>query len=149
MEAIPERLIDKSKIPGEKEVSKFIGAVNFKRWRKLLAFINENYEGVFKQDEWLYGGKKWGWYLRFKKSKSFCQLIPEKNKFVLLIVFGAEERTKTELILKELDPVVRKKYKDAKIFFDGKWMALDVDRDEIIDDIKKLLMIKRKPKAKS
>jgi len=148
MEPIPGRLIDKSKMPDEKEIAKCIGKDNFKRWKKLLKFIDDNYEGVFKQNEWLYGGKKWGWYLRFKKSKSFCQFIPEKNKFVLLIVFGAEEREKTEKILKELNPVVRKKYKEAKTFFDGKWMALEVDRNEIIDDIIKLLMVKRKPKVK-
>lgn len=149
MEAIPVRLIDKSSIPNEKTVAKFIGTDNYKRWKRLLKFIVENYEGVFKQNEWLYGGKKWGWYLRFKKSKSFCQLIPEKNKFMLLIVFGAEERAKTELILKELDPVIRKRYKDAKTFFDGKWMTIDVNNDELIDDIKTLLIIKRKPKMKS
>ncbi len=149
MEAIPGRLIDKSSIPNEKTVAKFIGTDNHKRWKRLLKFIDENYEGVFKQNEWLYGGKKNGWYLRFKKSKSFCSLIPEENKFLLQIVFGAEEREKTELILKELDPEIRKKYKDAKIFFDGKWMLLDFNRDNMIDDVIKLLMIKRKPKVKS
>ena len=30
--------------------------------------------------------------LRFKKSKSFCSLIPEKNNLKILIVFGTEER---------------------------------------------------------
>jgi hypothetical protein len=147
MEVISERMFDRERIPSEKEVSKLIGATNFKRWKKILKFINDNYEGVFKQDEWLYGGKKHGWYLRFKKSKSFCQFIPEKNKFLLLIVFGAKERKKTELILKELNPIIRKKYKEAKTFFDGKWMLLDVDKDELIEDIKKLLIIKRKPKS--
>ncbi len=95
MEIILERLLDKERVPSGKEVAKLIGADNFKRWKKVIKFIDDNYGGVFKQDEWLYGGKKHGWYLRFKKSKSFCQLIPEKNKFLLLIVFGAEERRRS------------------------------------------------------
>ncbi|MDY6842607.1 MAG: DUF3788 family protein [Thermodesulfobacteriota bacterium] len=33
---------------------------------------------------------------RYKKSKSFCTLIPEKNHFSLLIVFGAKKRAKVE-----------------------------------------------------
>lgn len=142
-----ERILNKTKVPDEKTISKWIGAANYKRWKKLFKFINENYEGVFKLDDWLFGGKH-GWYLRIKKSKSFCSFIPEKNRFLILIVFGGEERKKTELILKELNPAICKKYKEAKTYHDGKWLVIDVDRDEIIDDIKKLLIIKRKPKTK-
>ena len=145
MPSLGERMTDGTKVPNEKAVAKWIGNENYKRWKKIFKFIDENYNGLFKLDDWLFGGKH-GWYLRIKKSKSFCSFIPEKNRFLILIVFGGEERKKTELILKELHPAIRKKYKEAKTYHDGKWLVIDVDRDEIIEDIKKMLIIKRKPK---
>src|SRR4030043_2080716 len=92
MSELTERMLDGSRRPEEKAVAAWIGATNYKRWRRLLQFIEDNYPGVFAPDDWLYGGKKHGWGLRFKKSKSFCTLIPERNRLVVLIVFGSEER---------------------------------------------------------
>ncbi|MBI1938018.1 MAG: DUF3788 family protein [Ignavibacteriales bacterium] len=42
------------------------------RWKKIITFIDENYNGIFPENDWIYGGKKHGWDLRFKKSKAFC-----------------------------------------------------------------------------
>ena len=64
----------------------------------------DNYPGVFTPD-WIFGGKKYGWGLRFKKSKSFCTLLPERNRLLVQIVFGGEEREKAEKVLPELSPV--------------------------------------------
>ena len=62
------------------------------------------------------------------------------------IVFGAEERAKAEKVLPELSPGVREAYTNATTYHDGKWLAVAVDRDKILDDIERLLMVKRRPK---
>lgn len=138
-------MVDRSKTPDPQSVAAWIGADNYQRWAAALRFIETNYPDVF-QPEWLFGGKQHGWSLRFKKSKSFCTLIPELNQFRLLMVFGAEERQKAEAILPELGSHVREDYLAAATYHDGKWLAVAVDSDEVFTDVQRLLAIKRKPK---
>ncbi len=142
-----ERMVDRSKEPDLQSVAAWIGEENYQRWGSTLQFIETNYPGVF-QPEWVFGGKKHGWGLRFKKSKSFCTLIPGLKQFVFLIVFGAEERQKAEAIVPELGSRVREAYLAATTYHDGKWLAVVVDSDEVLTDMKRLLTIKRKPKPR-
>jgi hypothetical protein len=114
-------------------------------WTRVSKMIAQNYRDVFTP-EWLYGGKKHGWSLRYKKSKSFCTLIPEKNRFVLVIVFGAADRSKVETIRHELSVRTRKEYDEAATYHDGKWFLLSVDDEDIVGDAEWLLAAKRRPK---
>jgi len=148
MSEFGQRMLDKSKVPDTRSISRWIGSSNYQRWADLLEFIESNYPGVFAPD-WLFGGKKHGWGLRFKKSKSFCTLIPERNRLVIQIVLGGAERQKAEAILHELSPSVRREYAEATTYHDGKWLAIAVDRDQIFEDVKRLLAIKRKAKQSS
>lgn len=95
------RLLDKSQPPTDESVSAFIGAEAAARWSALLGFIESTYPGNF-EGQWLYGGAKHGWSLRFKKSKSFCTLIPERGRMRVLVVFGATERDKAQDVLPDL-----------------------------------------------
>jgi len=141
-----ERLVDSSGPPAPGTVAGFIGAENARRWAKLLGFIDEAYPGVFA-GEWLYGGRKHGWSLRFKKSRSFCTLVPERGRMNVLIVFGAVEREKAEAVLPGLASHVRDDYVAATTYHDGKWVLIDVDGDDVLDDIERLLRVKRRPAA--
>jgi hypothetical protein len=143
---VGERMLDGSKQPDARSVSAWLGADRYKSWTRLLAFIGRDYPGVFTPG-WIFGGKEYGWGLRFKKSKSFCTLIPERNRLVVQIVFGGAERQKAEKILPELTPNVRKACAEATTYHDGKWLALVADRKGTLEDIEKLLVIKRKPKS--
>jgi len=145
MSELGQRMLDGSRQPDTASVAEWVGGDSFKRWASLTEFIESNYPGVFQPD-WLFGGKKYGWGLRFKKSKSFCTLIPERGRLVIQIVLGCKEREETEKILPELSPGVRKTYADATTYHDGKWLAIVADRDKILDDVKRLLVIKRKPR---
>lgn len=109
-------------------------------------FIGETYPGVFSP-EWLFSGKKHGWSLRYKKSRSFCTMIPERGRFSLVIVFGAEERTKAEAILPRLSEKTGKAYSEAETCHDGKWVLLDIGNDSAFNDAAALLAVKRNPKA--
>ena len=117
------------------------------RWRHLQGFIQDNYPGVFAP-EWLYGGKKHGWSLRYKKGRSFCTLIPEKGGLAIVIVFGAEERERFADIRTTLSKRTRSEYDAAKTYHDGKWLRLQVSDDQTLKDVERLLAIKRKPKPK-
>jgi hypothetical protein len=145
MEISHARMTDGSKEPDTKSLSEWLGTMRYRRWVTLCSYIGTAYPGIFRP-EWLFGGMKHGWGLRFKKSKSFCTLIPERNRMLVLIVFGTEERAKAESMLGELSAPVREAYRMATTYHDGKWLVLPVDRDGVLRDIRKLLAVKRKPK---
>jgi hypothetical protein len=140
-----QRMLDGSQPPDAKSVARWLGTGEHRRWTRLLSFIEANYPGIFTPD-WIFGGKKYGWGLRFKKSKSFCTLIPERNRLVVQIVLGAKEREKTEKVLPEFSPSLRTTYAEATTYHDGKWLAIVADCDTALDDIERLLALKRRPK---
>lgn len=139
-----ERMVNRDTQPDESSLADFLGKKSHDYWTRIVGFIDSTYPGIFSP-EWLYGGKH-GWSLRYKKSKSFCTLIPERERLLVQIVFGKEERTKAEAILPELVSHAREDYISATTYHDGKWLALLVDSDDVLEDIKRLLTVKRKPK---
>ena len=140
-----DRMTVPGKPPSPSQIEEWIGKDAYASWKRIAHMIERKYPNVFSP-EWLFGGKKHGWSLRYKKGKSFCTLIPEKNRFTLLIVFGAEERGKMETIRRELSERTRKNYDEATTYHDGKWLRLTVDADDIVDDVERFLEMKRKPK---
>lgn len=145
MTEIDNRMTCPDHPPTDTEVAAWIGRKTFQYWQRIVQLIEERYPGVFIP-EWLFGGKKHGWSFRYKKSKSFCTMIPEKSRFSLLIVFGAEERARVEAVKKSLLSSTQKKYDMATTYHDGKWLLLNIDNNRIVDDVIRLLIIKRKPK---
>lgn len=139
------RMTEPGKVPAPQQVAAWIGKDAHDYWTRLTKWIGEKYPNVFAP-EWLFGGKKHGWSLRFKKGKSFCTLIPEKGRCRLLIVFGGAERDKVEHIREEISPLTMKLYDEANTYHDGKWLLLTVDNDQVEEDIERLLALKRRPK---
>ncbi len=145
MNEIRPRLTEPREPPTLQQVESWIGSRAYRFWTRVTSLIAQNYPDVFTP-EWLFGGKKHGWSLRYKKNKSFCTLIPQKNCFSLLIVFGAYERSKMETARHELSTRTRKSYDEAKTYRDGKWLLLTVDDEDTISDVERLLAVKRRPK---
>ncbi len=139
------RLTEPGKPPTLKQIQSWMGRKAYGFWTRVSEMIAQRYPDIFTP-EWLFGGKKHGWSLRYKKSKSFCTLIPEKNRFALVIVFGADERSKVESMRHELSVRTRKEYDAATTYHDGKWLHLSVDGEDIVADVERLLAVKRKPK---
>ena len=140
------RMTGKGSPPSAAQVAAWLGRKAYLFWRRIADRIARSYPGVF-EPEWLYGGAKHGWSLRYKKSKSFCTLIPEKGRCRLLIVFGAEERAKAEKIRPLLSPATRDAYDAATTYHDGKWLLCDINSDSVFDDAVQLLAVKRRPRG--
>jgi hypothetical protein len=109
--------------------------------------IEADYPGVFAPD-WIYGGKTHGWSLRFKKSKSFCTLIPGYRRLLVQIVFGKAEQAKATEILPRLRPALRELYAGVPTFMDGKWLAIPIESPDDLADVARLFSIKRHPSRK-
>ncbi len=61
------RMIQPGSPPKDSEVAAWVGENAFEYWRQITSLIHRNYPGVFVP-EWLFGGKKHGWSLRYKKT---------------------------------------------------------------------------------
>ncbi len=144
-----ERMTDRTAPPDEKALCGWMGEEGFRHWKYLLGLIEERYPGVFPGNDWIFGGAKHGWSLRFRKSKSFCTLIPERGQLVLLFVFGGAERKALEPVLPRLSSEVREAYETSPTYTDGTWLALPVDEKVLddLDDLDLFLAVKRKSSA--
>ena len=95
------------------------------------------------------GGKKWIYEYKFRKSgKTLCAFYFKENMLGFMIVFGKEERTKVEEIRNELSSDILETYDNAQTFHDGKWVMLNITDYSMIENLKKLLFIKKKPNRK-
>lgn len=141
----PTRMTLPGSAPEDSQVEAWIGRSGFEYWKQITNFVEHTYSGVFVP-EWLFGGKKHGWSLRYKRSRSFCTLIPEKNRFAVLIVFGGEERHKVEAIKGQISTETLEEYENATTYHDGKWVLLGVDSERVIRDVMLLLEVKRRPR---
>ncbi|MBO6639937.1 MAG: DUF3788 domain-containing protein [Roseitalea sp.] len=139
------RIVDPDAPPDAGKLKDWMGAPAYEYWCCLGEMIDDLYPGVFVP-EWLNGGKKHGWSLRYKKNRSFCTLIPERNAFKLQITFGAKEREKVELLRDRISRPTLEAYDNATTYHDGKWLLLTVDDQTVLDDIRMLLSVKRRPK---
>lgn len=139
------RLTRPGNAPDESEVAKWLGKEAFAYWKQVTRMIERDYPDTFAP-EWLFGGTKHGWSLRYKKGKSFCTLIPERHRCALLIVFGKEERGKVESIRDRLSVRTLEEYDGATTYHDGKWVLLTVDSGRLMEDVRLLFSTKRKPK---
>ncbi len=98
---------------------------------------------------WNIGGKKWTYEYKFRKGgKTLCAFYFKDNTLGFMIIFGKDERIRFEEIRSELSSEILENYDNAETFYDGKWVMFDIKNNSIIEDLKKLLFIKRKPNRK-
>ncbi|MGI5853957.1 MAG: DUF3788 family protein [Bacillota bacterium] len=87
--------------------------------------------------------------LKFRQGKKTILTINiHEDKYTFLIIFGKAEREKFEQERQSFSKHLQDKYDNSKTYHDGKWMYIDVTSLDVLDDIKCLIMIKKKPNRK-
>lgn len=87
--------------------------------------------------------------LKFKQGKkTILTIYLKEDKLVFLIIFGKAEREKFENVRNEFSQYILDYYDNAKTYHDGKWMFIDVATLQVLEEIKKLIIIKKKPNRK-
>ena len=117
-------------------------------WEKLVGHIRYYYE---IDEIWAEGKPTHKHYnlLFFKRSgKPLVTLCLREGFFLVSITFGGKEREEFEKQREAFGDAVCKEYDEAETLHDGKWLGFEVRDDTIIEDIIKLLKIKRKPNRK-
>lgn len=137
-------MTDKANKPSEEEIASFIGEPAKEAWQETIRFVEDSY-GL--EPETIFYGEKYGWTVRYRKSgKTLCSLFPEEGGFTILIVLGRKESDQFLSMRDELSSRIQKLFENAKQFHDGRWLWIRLSTKSDVDDIKRLLLIKRKTK---
>lgn len=127
----------------KEELEKLVGIDKVNIFYDIVDEITKIYD---MEQIWNNGGKKWTYEYKFRKSgKTLCAFYFKDNTLGFMIIFGKSERTKIEEIRSELSSEVLETYDNSETFHDGKWVMFNITNNSIIEDLKKLLFIKRKP----
>jgi len=130
----------------KEELEKLVGIDKVNAFYDIVNEIAKLYD---MEKIWNSGGKKWTYEYKFRKSgKTLCAFYFRENTLGFMIIFGKNERAKVEEIRNELSSDVMEAYDNAQIFHDGKWVMFNIKNNSIIEDLMKLLSIKRKPNRK-
>ena len=87
--------------------------------------------------------------LKFKQgAKTILTVYIREDKFTFLVIFGKKEREIFDARREEFSQFICDYYDNSTTYHDGKWMFIDVTTLEQLEEIKKLVMIKKKPNRK-
>ena len=141
-----QRMLDKAHEPSEREVFSYLGNNAKEAWADIISFLKTNYDFLPELD---FGGAKYGWSIRYRRSgKSLCTLYPEKGAFTILIVLGKKEVERFEEHMNEFSKEFVESFRSASQFHDGRWLWIRALDKSDTEDIRHLLVMKKKPKNK-
>lgn len=134
-------------IPSKSEIEKLIGSNPYKAWDQIIKYVDNNY---VMDILWEKGRKDYIYEMKFRKSgKTLCALYPKTGSFGFMVIYGKLEREKFEEQKAEFSKYINDLYDEATTYHDGKWIMVDVKDITYIEDMKKMLIIKKKPNKKA
>ncbi len=137
------QLYDKNNQPEKEQISDFI---HNPLWERINEFLQSGYQ---VQPTYAYStcSAQPGWNVKYQKSgRSLCTLYPMPGFFIALVVIGNREQAETDLVLPMLSQYVQNLYKSAAAVMGGRWLMVAVTDEEIFEDVKRLIQIRRKIK---
>ena len=118
-------------------------------WEYLVGYIRYHYE---MDENWAEGKPTHKHFnnLFIKRSgKALLSLHLRDGFFLVSVTLGGKERDKFEEQRAAFGKTVCNIYDAAETLHDGKWLGFEVRDDSLIDDIIRLVQIKRKPNRKT
>ncbi|MCI8466205.1 MAG: DUF3788 domain-containing protein [Lachnospiraceae bacterium] len=86
-----------------------------------------------------------GWNIKYKKGgKSLCTLYPMEGYFITLVVIGNKELTEAEFLMPSCSTYVQEIFRDTETGNGQKWMMIEVRDKAVMEDVFKLINL-RKP----
>ena len=88
-----------------------------------------------------------GWNVKYKKSgKSLCTLYPKQGYILSLVSIGPREKTEAELLIPLCTEYTQNLFKQSLSVNDTTSLAFEVENEEVLQDIKKLIAIRAAPR---
>lgn len=129
-----------------KEIKSLVGPEAFAAWQALEDWLAQNY---LMDVTWGSGGKKWEREKKYRKGgKTLCCFYPAQGFFGFMVIFGKGERAALEERRGEFSGPALEFYDAAKTYHDGKWLMLEMRDGSLVEDAKKMLLLKRRPNLK-
>lgn len=76
--------------------------------------------------------------------QSLCTLYPMQGYFIALVVVGSREFTEAEFLMLQCSDYVQTVFKNTKNGNGQKWLMLDVRDREIMDDVFRLINLRKR-----
>lgn len=130
----------------DKDLVELIGESRLEVFRAYSDYVKSAYE---MEESWGKAYKEWKVECKYRRGgKTLCAFYFKEGGLGLMVIFGKVEREKVEQARGGLSVEVMKTYDDAKTYHDGKWVMFNLTDLSLLDDIKTLLTIKRRPNKK-
>ena len=134
-------LYSKEKSPSLEQVAEYIN-------NSLWTDFNNRIQSTYRTRPWMEHGRcsmQAGWNIKYKKGgKSLCTLYPMQGYFIVLVVVGSREFTEAEFLMPQCSDYVQTVFKNTKTGNGQKWLMLDVRDREIMDDVFRLINLKKR-----
>ena len=93
--------------------------------------------------------KEPGWTIRYRRSgKTLCTFEIKEKSFTVLVILGRKEVSKFEDTRGDFSTEIQEQFETTRQYHDGRWLFIKPAKMRIIDDIERLIIIKRKPKKR-
>ncbi len=139
-----ERLLEKDHKPSEANILIKLRDTAKVAWNDLQQFLKTYYDFT---PETVFYGSNYGWSVRYRRSgKTLCSLFPEEGAFTVLVILGRKEAETVILTLNEFSTSIQQIIMNTGQLHDGRWLWVRVLTITDINDVKKLIKIKKKPK---
>ena len=87
--------------------------------------------------------------IKFRRGgKTILTIYIREDRYDFLVIFGKAEREKFDEQRDEFPQIIRDIYDNSKTYHDGKWMLIPVADLTMLESVKRLVIIKKKPNRK-
>lgn len=132
--------------PTPNELNTLLGDHLFTVWQEVCSQVEEKYD---MEKLWNTGGKKWDYEYKYRRGgKTLCALYAKDHSIGFMVIFGKAEREKFEAEQENYLPAILKVYEESVTYHDGKWMMFALTDLSLMEELLKLLQIKRRPNKK-
>ena len=130
-------------VPSESDLTELLGQSLIEVWQDLCKAIDEKYD---MDRIWNTGGRNWKYEYKYRRGgKTLCSLFTREKRIGFMVIFGKDERTKFDSIRDTLPAAICRRYDEAAVYHDGKWVMFEPEDSSEFDQYMKLLAVKRKP----
>lgn len=138
----PTAFMDRDRQPTASEIAEALGSTA-PLWDRIRRFVETSYE---VEPTFVPPSKNYGWDLKYRKGgKTLVSLTPDRGGFTALVVLGEKETEAAREL--DLGHHVQGVFDGARQLRDGRWLFVHVESGRDVDDIERLLAVKRRPRA--
>jgi len=140
-----DRMLDKHATPDETAIFEHLGSESSQRLAGMESRLRECYH--LARDLKFPFGNEYGWGYKYShKTSHLCYVFFEKNAFTVMLQVGDKQVGAVETVLPSLLPQTRELWKTRYPCGEkGGWIHYRVMSDNELEDVLKLLFIRKKP----